>query len=316
MKKVLVTGASGFVGANIVRRLMKDGYDVHIISRTTSNFWRLSDILSEIKDYKVDLKDKKKLEIIVKKINPDYIIHLAIYGGRPNQADETDILESNLLGTINLVNACKNVNYSAFINTGSSSEYGFKSKEIFETDYCNPTSMYGVTKSAATMYCNYRALIENKNIGTIRLFSPFGEYEERGRLIPDLIINSLVKKKVKLADPEAVRDFIYIEDVCDIYMKILEEPDHIKGEIFNVGYGQQHSVKFMAEQVKKLVSEDVVLEFNSVPGRKSDTKTWVSNINKIMGKYQWQPKYSMEEGIKKSLMWYKENLKLYKEEAK
>jgi len=316
MKKVLITGATGFVGANITHRMINEGFEVHILTRESSNMWRLEGILDKINDHKVDLTEALKLKEIIEKINPEYIIHLAIYGGRPNQEDEINILESNLIGTINLVNACENIDYECFINTGSSSEYGKKKEKMKETDECEPINMYGVTKASAAMYCNYKALVDNKNIGTLRLFSPFGDFEDRGRLIPDLILGSLIDKKVRLANPNAVRDYIYIEDVCDIYLKILKEPKKFKGEIFNIGYGEQHSVKYMAETVKNIISTGVILEYNAINGREADTDIWVSSIEKIKERYNWEPKYNMEEGLKKSLKWFKNNISLYSIEEK
>ena len=316
MKKVLITGATGFVGANITRRMIDEGFEVHILTRESSNMWRLEGILDKINDHKVDLTEALKLKNIIENICPEYIIHLAIYGGRPNQKDENIILESNLIETMNLINACNNIDYKCFINTGNSSEYGKKKEKMKETDECKPINMYGVTKASSTMYCNYKALIDNKNIGTLRLFSPFGDFEDRGRLIPDLILGSLIDKKVKLANPNAVRDYIYIEDVCDIYLKILEEPQNFKGEIFNIGYGKQHSVKYMAETVKNIISTGVALEYNTINGREADTDIWVSSIEKIEERYNWKPKYNMEEGLKKSLKWFKDNMNLYNIEEK
>lgn len=312
MKKVLVTGATGFVGANIVRRLLKEGYDVHILTRKESNLWRLHDIYSQLHDTKIDLKDFNKLKEVVENIQPDYIIHLAIYGGRPGQTDEKSILNSNLIGTINLVEACSSIKYKCFINTGSSSEYGKKSTPMNEDDLCNPNSMYGVTKASATMYCRFKALSDGKNIGTLRLFSPFGDYEDAGRLIPDLIVGSLINGKVKLGNPDAVRDFIYIDDVCDIYLKVLQKPELLKGEVFNIGYGQQHSVKYMAEAVKNIISDDIILEYNSNDGRKADTEFWVSDIDKIKKAYDWSPNYDIKDALKKSICWFNQNIELYK----
>lgn len=311
MEKVLLTGATGFVGANLVRRLLKENYEVHIITRESSNLWRINDLIGKINIHKTDLIEYEKLESILKSVKPENIIHLAIYGGRPNQEDEKDILDSNLIGTMNLINAADKIDYKCFINTGSSSEYGKKSSPMQETDLCTPINMYGVTKTAATMYCNYKATTENRNIGTLRLFSPFGDYEDKGRLIPDLILGSLIDRRVKLANPDAVRDYIYIEDVCDIYIKILQNPEKIKAEIFNLGYGKQHSVKFMAEIVKKLISEDVKLNYNEINGRKADTDIWVADIEKIKKIFDWEPKYDMEKGLKKSIEWFQNNLNLY-----
>ena len=105
MEKVLVTGATGFVGANLVRRLTNLNYEVTILHRENSNLWRLEDIIDQINCEIVDLNDVDKLKEIVKKVNPKKIIHLAIYGGLPSQKDEEKIIETNFNGTINLLTA-------------------------------------------------------------------------------------------------------------------------------------------------------------------------------------------------------------------
>lgn len=311
-ERVLVTGATGFVGANLVRRLIRDNYEVHILTRETSNLWRIKEIYSELIDWKVDLKEKETLKKVLKKIKPDYIIHLAIYGGRPYEQDVDEIINSNFLGTVNLIEATRDINYKVFVNTGSSSEYGSKKEKMQENMICEPNTVYGIAKVGATLYCNYEASKNNKNIGTIRLFSPFGDFEDKGRLFPDIILSLLENKNVNLANPEAVRDFIYIEDVIDLYMEIIKKNLNIKGEIFNCGYGQQHSVKYIADKIKKYLNSEKELKYGKVEGRSFDTNTWESDLTKIKDKLLWYPKLDFDYSIEKACEWYKKNINLYK----
>lgn len=311
-EKILITGATGFVGANLVRAFLEDGnYEINIITRKTSNLWRIKDILDKVNNYVVDLAKSDKLKEIVKRIKPDYIIHLAIYGGRPFESCDEKIIEANFHGTINLIEACKDIDYKVFLNTGSSSEYGTKNKEMKEEDICEPIDIYGLTKLGATLYCNCISKREGKNIGTIRLFSPFGDYESNGRLFPDLILNALENKDVNLANPNAVRDFIYIGEVVDVYKKIIRENINIKGEIFNLGFGKHHSVEYCARKVLEYTSSKSKLKFGVIEGRKSDTKIWVSDMSKTIEKLKWEPSLSFDEQIKKACIWFKENKKLY-----
>ena len=143
-ERILITGAAGFVGANLVRRLIKENYEVHILTRNTTNMWRIKDIYDSLHDHKVDLLEKEKLFEIVKEINPKKICHLAIYGGYSFQKDEEKIMKTNFNGTINLLDSLADINYDCFINTGSSSEYGPKINPMAETDICEPDTIYGV----------------------------------------------------------------------------------------------------------------------------------------------------------------------------
>ncbi len=126
---ILITGATGFIGANLVRYFVSKNIKVNIILRKSSNKWRIKDIIDKTNFFNVDLKDEKKLQQIIKIIKPKTIFHLAAHGAYSYQSDLKSIKDTILDGTINLLNACKKYNFNIFINTGSSSEYGFKKKK-------------------------------------------------------------------------------------------------------------------------------------------------------------------------------------------
>jgi len=312
MDKVLITGGTGFVGANLVRKLVNEGYDVYVIHRKSSNMWRLEDIKKTFTSIVCDLMERDSLFKIIETIKPDFIIHLAIYGGLPGQKDEHITMDTNLKGTINLVEALESIDYKCFINTGSSSEYGPKNCPMSEDLVCNPINIYGVAKLAATNYCNYVARIKNRCIGTLRLFSPFGDFEEKGRLIPHLITNIIDGNDVKLANPKAVRDFIYIDDVIDLYLKILANPEKLKGEVFNVGLGTQECIEYIAKTVKNIEESPSNLVFGALDGRCSDTEMWFSDNKKVKETFNWKPQFTIEDGLKKSIKWFRDNIHLYR----
>jgi nucleoside-diphosphate-sugar epimerase len=122
--RVLVTGATGFVGSCLTRRLVDLNYDVHIFTRSNSNKWRVEDLLGRVAEHEVDLRDAGNVATLVAKIAPAIVCHLATHGGFAFQKNPTVIMESNLIGTINLLRACEKTGFDCFINTGSSSEYG------------------------------------------------------------------------------------------------------------------------------------------------------------------------------------------------
>ena len=155
-KKILITGATGFIGANAARYFLKKGARVFIFTRAVSDKWRVRDILRDVSEYRVDLMDSVKLKRAVKAIKPNVIIHTAVYGGYPLQNNTAKIIGANFTGTVNLINASINTGFELFINTGSSSEYGIKSKPMRETDLLKPINEYGVTKAAAALYCRKR----------------------------------------------------------------------------------------------------------------------------------------------------------------
>ena len=310
-EKVLVTGATGFVGANLVIRLIKLNYDISIIIRKSSNTWRIRNILKDVNVYFVDLLDIDNLKKVVYEIQPNIILHLATYGGHPNQINDVDIINTNFLGTANLLEACSKINYKLFVNTGSSSEYGKKNEPMKESDIIEPINTYGVTKAAATLYCNSIAKAQKKPIITFRLFSPFGYYEGENRLIPYVIINCFKNNKLCLGDKNSVRDFIFIEDVVNAYVSLINSTKTFTGEIINIGFGQQHTVGYIVKTITDYMNYEGEISWKTNAVRSYDTTKWQANIINALEVLKWKPNYSIKDGLIKTIEWFKNNIDLY-----
>jgi nucleoside-diphosphate-sugar epimerase len=311
--RVLITGASGFIGANFCHFFVSQGAEVHVLVRKTSNLWRIKSIKNKLDVHYCDLNEREKLKGLISEIKPEGIMHFAIYGGYPFQKETLQIIKTNFLGTVNLLDACMNVGFKWFINTGSSSEYGIKSKPMKEDDLLEPINDYGVAKAAGTLYCQSVAKRTEAPIYTMRLFSPYGYYEEPTRLVPYVIRSCLKNEALLLSNPNAVRDFVFIEDVINAYLQLILNMHLVKsGEIFNVGSGNQHKVSEVVAIIKKLTNSNSQLNWKRHLGRDSDIlKIWEANIDKITSNLNWHSQYTLEEGLKKTIDWFKEHLNLY-----
>lgn len=307
MKKnsILVTGASGFVGSHLVRRLVKENKNVTIFVRKTSDLKRIKDIYSFLSIIEADLLDKEKLYKIVTEIRPKIIFHLAnigLYGGQ--EPSSKDVINVNLLGTTNLVEACDLIDYTHFINTGSSSEYGPKTASMSEDDSCNPKSLYAITKLAATLFCKSYGEKSRKPILTLRLFSPFGPYDEPLRLISSTIKNIYDGKRLVFASKHAVRDFIFINDVIDAYISCLSAKNFTYGDIINIGSGKETSVKECVQTILGVMGKNIQVTWDAVSPRMYESSVWKANIKKAKRVLGWEPKTSFKDGIKKTVEWY------------
>lgn len=308
-KKVLVTGGSGFIGANLVRSLINQRAKVSLFLRPNSNTWRLNEILSKTKVYQADITDVKAVSKAVKIINPQIIFHLAVYGAYPIQTELLPIIKTNILGTTNLLEATKNINYLSFINTGTSSEYGYKNKPMKETDLLEPTFPYAASKASTSLLCRVFSQQFNKPIITLRPFSIYGDWEERGRFIPTIIINCLTNKPIKLVPGKQVRDFLYVEDVVKAYLTAGLRSD-LRGEIFNIGSGKQYRVSEVAKKIVKLINNPVKVIVGGYQPRQWDTTNWQADITKAKKILKWQPQFSLDAGLQKAIAWYKKSFKL------
>ena len=314
-KKILITGATGFVGANLLRKLIDSKNDIHIIIRSTSNLWRINDIIDKVNTHVCDLTNRESVEKLVLKIKPQIIYHLAVYGGYQFQEESLKIINTNFIGTVNLLDACTDIGFDCFINTGSSSEYGTKDKPMSENDLLEPINDYGIAKAAATLYCQAIGRREKLPIFTLRLFSPYGYYEGPTRLISYLIISCLKNKELKIFTPEAVRDFIFIEDLIKTYFMIVENKEGVlPGDIFNIGSGEQYTVKEIFEIIKKLTKYTKKPQWGKMENDNREIKNlkiWIANISKSKKFLNWSPEYSIENGLEETIKWYRDHLYLY-----
>lgn len=309
--RYLITGAAGFVGANITRNLIKKGEHVSIIVRDKKLNSRLADISSKIDIHKSDILNPS-LETIIDKIRPDYIFHMAAYGVMPDEADIKRMTDVNIRGTINLINAVKKNKFKLLINIGSAVEYGVKDHKISENDLLEPINDYGVTKAAATLYCQKEGIKNNLPVITLRLFTPFGYFEDKNRLIPSVILSAINNDPIRVSVPTSVRDFVFIEDIIEALGSVMKRK-MIPGEIINIGSGKQHSVEDIVKKVIHLSHSKSQVEWGAVKKqtRFVEPKRLEADISKAYKVLNWKPKYSLEKSLEETIKWFKKNQKLY-----
>lgn len=307
----LVTGATGFIGANLVRELVSLGQNVNVIVRDKKLNWRISDITDKINIFECDITDPK-LQEIVDKIKPDYIFHLAGYGNLPHEDNIYKMVDINLKGTINLLNALSQNPFKLFINTGSSAEYGVKDQEMKESDVLSPINNYGVVKSAITLYCQKEAVRNNLPIINFRLFTPFGCFEGKNRLIPDVVLSALERRPIKVSSPDHVRDFVFVQDVVGAYMQAIKMQYNL-GEIYNIGSGTHHSVKDIVEKILTITKSGSKIQWGAVEmqARYIEPKMWQADISKVKKILNWEPKNTIDSGLQKTVQWFMQHKNLY-----
>jgi nucleoside-diphosphate-sugar epimerase len=309
-EKVFITGATGFIGSNLARRCLERGAEVFINLRKTSDSWRIRDILKEIDAVPADITEYEKLRDAFKKIHPDIVFHTAAYGGSADQKTTEKIIETNITGTVNVVRSCRDMGVRLMVNTGSSSEYGIKNSAMVESALLEPVTEYGVSKAAATLFCQSYATAYSLPTVTLRLFSPYGPYEQKSRLIPSVILAALQKINPRISSRQFVRDFIYIDDVLDAYESApsLRKPS---GEIYNIGSGRQHSVGKVVDGIINILGNEVTCETGTPQAWKNEPAFWQADIQKAKSELHWEPEYSLERGLAATVDWFRVHKDLY-----
>ncbi|MBK5229544.1 MAG: NAD-dependent epimerase/dehydratase family protein, partial [Thermoleophilia bacterium] len=236
---ILVTGANGFVGANLVRRLLADGHSVTATVRPGSDQWRLDGVSDDVAFAAVDLRDPDDVAATVRDARPDWVMHLAAHGAYSWQTDVQAMADVNVKCTAAILEQLRVFGGGTLIHAGSSSEYGLKDHPPVENEAIDPNSPYAVTKAAATHLCRHVARTTDVDAVTLRLYSVYGPWEEPNRLMPALVEHCLRGELPPLVDPSTARDFVYADDVCDAFVRSAESAAELSGAVFNVGSGTQ-----------------------------------------------------------------------------
>ena len=309
---VLITGASGFVGSNLLRRLIKEvpPKRVHIVLRKNSDTWRIDDILKKVSVHIVDLRSQSAADALVRRVKPKTIFYLAVHGAYScQQHDEKEIFDTNILCTFHLMQSCLQFGFDAFINTGSIAEYGTKKKPMREDDVLKPMTAYGASKAWATLYGQYAALAKKAPIVTLRLSGVYGFYESRGRLIPNVILTLLKNERPRLATPQTASDFIFIDDVVRAYLRAAERPS--AGTIFNIGSGEKTTLAEIFSLIAGIMRVRTQPVWDKSMARSFDSRHRVADIRLAQSSLGWEPKTSLRDGLQKTVDWFQKNNAFY-----
>lgn len=305
-KRAVVTGPAGFVGANLARRLVADGHDVHLFVHPHSDVWRLQglDVVATL--HWLDLEDSESVQREIRLAQPDWIFHAAAHGAYPDQTDLRRMISTNMVGTINLVEAAIAHGFEAFVHTGSSSEYGLKDHAPTEDELAEPNSHYAVTKAAATMYCRHMARTHDLHLRVLRLYSVYGPWEEPTRLVPRVVVRGLQGGWPPMANPATARDYVYIDDVVDAYLAAATAPVQEAGAVYNVGTGVQTSLLEVTEVARDELPITVQPEWGALADRAWDAGTWVANPSTALKDLGWSSRHDLASGLHAFVSWLRE----------
>lgn len=318
-QKVLVTGAGGFIGSHLTEKLVNLGARVKAFVRYNSrNDQGMLEFLplrvkEKIEIVMGDLRDSQTMQDIIKDI--DIVFHLGALIAIPySYIHPGEVVETNIMGTLNVLNAAKNSGIKKIIHTSTSEVYGtaqyvpIDEKHPLQGQSPYSASKIGADKIAESFYRSYRL-----PIAIIRPFNTYGPRQSARAVIPTIISQVLSNDKVYLGSLHPTRDLTFVEDTVEGFIKIAESDKSI-GEIINVGSNFEISIGELASKIISLVGKK--LEIISVPERvrpqDSEVERLLADNSKAKKLINWEPKISLDEGLKRTIKWIRDNLELYK----
>lgn len=303
MKRVVLTGGTGFVGANLAHRLVAEGHQTHLLVRPGFSPWRIESILDRVTLHEVNVCDADRVQAALGTIEPAWIFHLAAHGAYSWETDAEQITRTNVVGTKNLIGAALDTGVEMVVNTGSSSEYGRQDHAPLETEPATPDTPYGIAKAAATAMCVDVATARGARVCTLRLYSVYGPYEDPRRFLPSLIVHGRRGMFPPLVSAATARDFVFVDDVVDAYLAAARHTSAGPGAIYNVGTGVQTTIGEAVEVARRVLAIPGEPQWGRMPPRVWDTDTWVADSRKIRAELGWAPRVTFAEGFERMALW-------------
>jgi UDP-glucose 4-epimerase len=307
-KTILVTGASGFIGKHLLRKLTS--MEINIIATDLKfdvDFRK--EFGTKMLKLEGDLLDKDFISSSLINHSPDYVFHLAASKSRNNTIEEFKTShEINYFGTLNLLDSlrkCKNLELVALM--GTIEEYGKTTSPFTEFSHEMPDSAYGLSKLSATKL----ALIFNHqfNLPTV-IFRPsitFGPGQGLEMFIPALIKTLLKKLPFKMTKGEQLRDFIFIDDLIEGLISCISSKN-LEGQIINIASGTSIKLKEMAINISNMINANEYLKIGELPYRKSEIMNYSVEVTKAASLLNWESKTSVNAGLEKTILFYKKEL--------
>jgi len=306
MKKVLITGASGFIGSHTVESALDRGYSVRVFLRYNStgyvgNLRFLGKKLKEIEIFWGDIRDYTSVLRAVKGV--DYVIHLAAQISVPYSfQNPIDFAMNNVVGTTNILKASVECGISKFVYTSTSEIFGGSDEPLNEDSLRIPKSPYSASKVGADAMVKSFFYTYDLNTLILRPFNTFGPRQSIRALIPWIIYQGLRSEKVKLGNLEPKRDFTYVKDTVEGILLALEKETE-GGDEINLGTGRSFSVMEVVEVVSKVLGKDlkVEVEENFKRPKKAEVFNLIADNSKAKRVLGWEPKWSFEEGVRETV---------------
>lgn len=314
---ILITGIAGFIGSNLLDKLLQDKNNIIVGIDNLNNFYdpniKRKNIEHNLENnnfkfYDIDLLNTKELNNLFEDYEIDSIVHLAGYGGvRPSIENPKLYIDNNIVATLNVLECMKNYNIKKMVYASSSSVYGNSKENIFvETlNVSEPISPYAMTKKACEELCYTYHKLYNINIVALRFFTVYGKRQR-----PDLAISKFTRLILKekpipvFGDGNTMRDYTYVDDIVSGIISAMEY-NKTSYEIINLGGGDPVSLNRMIETIEKVLGKKAIIERMSM--QKGDVDKTAADISKAKRLLNYNPSTSFEEGIDKFIQWFKNN---------
>ncbi len=304
--RVLLTGATGFIGSHVAKELVEDGAIVYAVVRPDSDLHRLQDIASHLHLVAADVFSPTSIDTIpLLSIQPELCVHLAWYAVPGSYLNSPHNLTA-LTGSLELLTRLVGAGCERFVGIGTCFEYDTSFGYLCEDSPTRADAPYSATKLAFYNVLQAMQAHTKMSCAWVRLFYQYGPFEDERRLVPSIITSLIRGQQVPLTSGQQVRDFLHVQDVARAICTILGST--VENAV-NVGSGVPITVRDLAVQIATLMEHQDLLRFGELPQRSSDPKFICANNSRLLS-LGWKPRLTLEAGLVESIKWWRSQLAL------
>ena len=299
--KVLLTGATGFVGSHVAKLLVQEGCQVYALVRPTSNTWRIEDTLSSIHVLRGDLYEEPKSWF--EGIKPDLCIHLAWYvePGKYLTSPENPRLVS---ATLSLASHLVGAGCKRFIGVGTCIEYDTDLGCLSESSATKPRSLYAASKLALCLVLEQLARVSKIRVTWLRLFYLYGPFEDKRRLMASVICSLLKNQTVETLAGEYTRDYLHIEDVAAAIWEVAKS--NLSG-VVNIGSGRAVTVREIVMKVGEIMGRKERIKLGSLLKNSTEPMFVCADNQRLTKNTRWSPRFDLDKGLSHTIDWWRAN---------
>lgn len=308
--RILVTGGTGFIGSHLVRRFLREGSNVAVLLRKDSDTWRIKDVLPQVEIIRGDLTSIPKATSAIRAFRPEVVTHLA-WDGATSYKFQNEPLQAlnNVNGSLQLAQLAGEIKCRSFIGLGSVLEYGKYAVPLSEDVIPQPQTFYGRAKYGVGLLLEKLCETYGMQYTWFRLFWSYGPADSQLRMIPQVILSLLREEKPALSPGDQLWDYIYVSDVVNaLYLAAVNTG--IKGN-FNLGSGESNTVRSIVERIRDLINPSFPLGLGDIPYRTDQIMHLKADVTRLKQAARWSPQVNLDDGLKKTVEWYRENLSQY-----
>jgi UDP-glucose 4-epimerase len=301
---VLVTGAEGFIGSHLARRLAGEGARVSGLVRPGADLSRLDGLEGKIDLHPLDIREGEALARLAGDLRPRLVFHLAaVTDPSRSPAGLERCLAVNFSGTLNLLRALENLSCERLVAVDTAEIYGRNPAPFREEMPPDPVSPYSLSKAAATLLCRTWAAAYGFPVTVLRLFLVYGPGQGEERFLPQLIEAGLSGRPLKMTPGEQTREYTYIDDAVEGLLRAARRGP--PGEVINLGSGEEVSLGDLARMTGEILGREIVINPERLPYRDNEIRRFVGDHGKAAGLLGWRPAVSLPEGLARTVEWHR-----------